>query len=78
MLRAKRRFLVLTFATTEAALAAEAFCTERGLPGRLIPLPQSLSAGCGLAWRVPLEQAETLRVLAVELRVQQIAEVEML
>ncbi len=25
------------------------------IPGRLIPLPRELSAGCGLAWRMPPE-----------------------
>ena len=30
------------------------------LPGRVIPVPSEISAGCGLAWSVPVEQRETL------------------
>ena len=31
---------------------------ETGIPGRLIPLPREISAGCGLAWRMRLEEWE--------------------
>ena len=34
----------------------EAFCRDSGIPGRLIPVPRQLSAGCGIAWR--METAE--------------------
>lgn len=57
-LRAKRKFLVLTFASTEDALALEAKCAAENLPGRIIPTPTSISAGCGLAWRVESAEAE--------------------
>ena len=30
----------------------EAFCKQNGIPGRLIPVPRELSAGCGIAWRM--------------------------
>lgn len=30
-------------------------CEAERIPGRLIPLPRELSAGCGLAWRMPPE-----------------------
>lgn len=30
----------------------EAFCRDSGIPGRLIPVPRQLSAGCGIAWRM--------------------------
>lgn len=29
-----------------------AFCRDSGIPGRLIPVPRQLSAGCGIAWRM--------------------------
>lgn len=50
-MRTKQPALVVTFATTAAAMAAERYCTERQLPGRLIPVPREITAGCGLAWR---------------------------
>lgn len=30
----------------------EAFCRGCRCPGRLIPVPRQLSAGCGIAWRM--------------------------
>ena len=37
--------------TSEADLAAEALFGRLSLPGRIIPLPSRISAGCGLAWK---------------------------
>lgn len=51
MRREKRPSLVVTFPTTAAAMAAEALCADKGLPGRMIPVPGEISAGCGLAWK---------------------------
>ena len=50
-MRAKRPYIVLSFGSTVAAMAWEKRCAEKTIPGRLIPLPRELSAGCGLAWR---------------------------
>ena len=56
-MREKHPALVITFATTAAAMKAESFCKERQLPGRLIPVPREITASCGLAWKsVPEEQ----------------------
>ena len=38
-MRAKKPTLVITFPTTTAALGWERTCQERGVPGRLIPVP---------------------------------------
>ena len=59
-MREKKPALVIAFETTSQALAAEALFTSSGLPGRMIPLPSNLSAGCGLAWKAEPEQRETL------------------
>ncbi len=59
-MRKKSRALVLSFQETTRAMAVEAYCQARGLPGRLIPLPREISAGCGLAWRAPPEEREAL------------------
>ena len=48
----KQNMLVITFKTTTQAMAMEACCKEKHMPGRLIPLPKSISAGCGMAWSV--------------------------
>ena len=56
MARVKKAYKIITFATTTAAMAMESLCLENALPGRLIPVPQEISSGCGVAWRVPLEE----------------------
>ena len=38
-MREKKLWLIITFHTTTAAMAMESLCTEKGLPGRLIPVP---------------------------------------
>ena len=50
-MRAKKPTLVITFATTTQAMAMEKFCMAQGLPGRLIPVPREITAGCGLSWK---------------------------
>ena len=52
-MRQKQPALVVTFSTTSEAMAAEKYSGERGLPGRLIPVPREITAGCGLAWKAP-------------------------
>lgn len=54
-MRLKRLYRVITFATTTDAMAAENFCLDNSIGGRLIPVPQEISAGCGLAWRMTPE-----------------------
>ena len=51
-MRAKRPYIVLSFRATVDAMAWEKRCLAEHIPGRLIPLPRELSAGCGLAWRM--------------------------
>ena len=51
-MRQKKTYQVITFHTTASAMKMEAFCRQTGIPGRLIPVPRSLSAGCGIAWRM--------------------------
>lgn len=44
---------IVTFPTTAAAMAMETVCRENGVPGRLIPVPRVITAGCGLCWAAP-------------------------
>ena len=62
-MRAKELKLVVTFHTTSEAMAAEKACKQYGAPGRLIPVPRSISAGCGLAWCAKLESINDLKDL---------------
>ncbi len=47
---ARTEKLVITFKNTTGAIAMERRCKENGIPGRLIPVPRSISASCGLCW----------------------------
>ena len=49
-MRQKEWKLVITFHTTADAIAFEKACKSNGKPGRMIPVPREISAGCGLAW----------------------------
>ena len=60
MARQKKPALVLSFAKTTDALATEKFCMEKGLSGRLIPVPREITAGCGLAWKAAPEEEAIL------------------
>lgn len=59
-MRKKELKLVITFHTTADAMAMEKVCKEKDSPGRLIPVPRAISAGCGLAWCAELENREQL------------------
>ena len=59
-MRIKKNQLIITFGTTTAALAFEAFAAANAIPGRLIPLPSEISAGCGLAWKTEPSQKDEL------------------
>ena len=56
----KKPTLIITFATTTQAMAMESFCTREQLPGRLIPVPREITAGCGLSWKALPEEKELL------------------
>lgn len=64
-MRKKELKLVVTFHTTADAMAMEKACRKKGVPGRLIPVPREISAGCGLAWCAPLTERESVS-LAME------------
>ncbi|MBE6472464.1 MAG: DUF3343 domain-containing protein [Coriobacteriaceae bacterium] len=49
-MREKTLKVVMTFGSTADALAMEGAAREHGLPGRIIPVPSEVDAGCGLAW----------------------------
>jgi hypothetical protein len=55
-MREKKPYRVFTFSTTTEAIAMEKKCKMYGIPGRLIPVPREITAGCGLAWRMSVEE----------------------
>lgn len=65
MAREKKLALILSFDNTTEAMAVEKYCTANHLPGRIIPVPTEITAGCGLAWRA-LPQDEAVLLPALE------------
>lgn len=60
MKREKKPALIIAFDETTQAMATDKFCTKYALPGRLIPVPREITAGCGLAWKAAPEEQEIL------------------
>ena len=65
-MRKKELKLVVTFHTTADAMAMEKACKESGTPGRVIPVPRAISAGCGLAWCADLSAREEITAMMQE------------
>ncbi|MBE6910673.1 MAG: DUF3343 domain-containing protein [Ruminococcaceae bacterium] len=63
-MREKTLRTVVAFHTTTDALAMEAYCAENAVPGRLIPLPTIISAGCGMCWSAPDEARSAVTAAA--------------
>ncbi|WP_240308907.1 DUF3343 domain-containing protein [Anaerococcus marasmi] len=52
--------IVITFDTTTDAMMMEAFAKENKLAGKIIPLPNEISAGCGLAFKLEEKDLEKI------------------
>lgn len=65
-MRKKELKLVVTFHTTADAMAMEKACKESETPGRVIPVPRAISAGCGLAWCADLSAREEITAMMQE------------
>ena len=72
----KKLWLIVTFHTTADAMAMERKCRAADVAGRLIPVPRSIAAGCGMAWRSAPELREPLEALLRELEYEGIYELE--
>lgn len=67
-MRKKELCVILTFSTTTEAMAMESHAMSNGLPGRLIPVPTAIHAGCGVCWKAPV--AEKVLILTVMKKAQ--------
>ena len=54
---------VITFPTTTCAMEAERLCRLSNLPGRLIPVPSQIRAGCGMAWSTAIDSTDPIIAL---------------
>lgn len=62
-MREKKPFLIITFSATADAMALEKYCLAHQLPGRLIPIPREIHAGCGLAWKTLPEEENRFKTV---------------
>lgn len=69
-MRKKELKLVVTFHTTADAMAMEKACKEQGVPGRIIPVPRTISAGCGLSWCAALEAREEIVAMMAQVGIE--------
>ena len=69
-MKSKELKFVITFHTTTSAMAFENACKKRFIPGRLIPVPGEITAGCGLAWASNPEQRSSLDNLRQEEKIE--------
>ena len=59
-MRLKTCKTVVTFASTSDAMNMESLARDNAIPGRIIPVPSDISAGCGLAWCADEPDKDTL------------------
>lgn len=52
---------MIAFRSTHDAMKFEDACRKAEVPGRLIPLPREISAGCGLSWSAPPDEEKRMR-----------------
>ena len=63
-MKKREKKIVITFHTTTDSMAIERYCKKRKEPVRLITVPGTISAVCGLAWCVlPQEREHLLKVM---------------
>ena len=62
-MRQKQLRLVIAFHTTACAMATEHLCRKRGLDGKLISVPRSITSDCGIAWSAPPQLREAVEAL---------------
>ena len=60
-MRQRKETWILTFAGTTQAMQMEQYARAHGLPGRMIPVPREITAGCGLSWKAAPEEGKEFR-----------------
>ena len=71
-----QKWLFITFYTTAGAMKFEKACKSAGCPGKLVPVPRSLTSDCGIAWRAELADRPLLTPLLEDHQIAGIYEAE--
>lgn len=77
-MRQKQRKVVFAFESTTMAMKMEKVMKEEGAPGRLIPVPKEITAGCGLSYIVEPERREEIESLMAAHGIEAQAEIELM
>ncbi len=56
----KKIYALVLFDSPHHAIAFDSLAKEKGVPGRLIPVPRALSSSCGMCFRCPQESRDLL------------------
>lgn len=59
-MREKELRLIVTFNSTTDAIRFEKYCKANSIEGRLIPVPRTISASCGMCWRTQIENRSSI------------------
>ena len=59
-----------TFDITSMAVMFERACRKKGIAAKIVPVPRSISASCGLACDFPCEEEEQVRALCEEKHIE--------
>ncbi|MGI6685790.1 MAG: DUF3343 domain-containing protein [Bacillota bacterium] len=57
-------YCIFTFHSIHYALKLESSCKKENIPGKLIPVPRSISASCGTAFRAEVHDREKIEQVA--------------
>lgn len=77
-MRQKQKKIVFAFESTTMAMKMEKVMKEEGAPGRLIPVPKEITAGCGLAYIVEPENREEIETLMAAHGIEAQVEIELM
>lgn len=55
--------LYISFHVTADSIACRLACEENNIVGKLVPVPRSMSAGCGMAWKTEVAEEDIIRKL---------------
>lgn len=64
----RNHYAIVAFPTSQAAAAAEIHVSS-AFDCRLIPMPEQLSAGCGLVLQFPVEDVKAVQTILEENRI---------
>jgi len=57
----KQKKLVITFAMQDEVVAFNRFCKSNNIEGKIIHIPMSLTAGCGLSYEMDLSYKNKIK-----------------